>query len=69
MRFHVMQVGILGRLLPFICHVNQDIKTATVVVAINNSQPLLFVEFQEVPHCGTEVLQVLGVLFTARAES
>jgi len=44
-RFHVVQVGILGRLLLFICHVDQDIKTATVVIAVNNRQPLLFVKF------------------------
>lgn len=38
------QIGILRRLLLFICHVYQYIETATVFVAVNNRQPLLFMK-------------------------
>jgi len=39
------KIGILRRLLLFVRHVYQDIETATILVAVNDRQPLLFVKF------------------------
>jgi hypothetical protein len=43
-RFHMQQIGILRRLLLFICHVYENIETTTIIVAVNNRLPLLFVK-------------------------
>ena len=42
MRLHVAQVVILRRLLFFVSHVDEDVETVTVTVAVDNRQPLLF---------------------------
>jgi hypothetical protein len=38
------QIGILRRLLFLVRHMDQDIETVTVMITVDNRQPLLFVE-------------------------
>jgi hypothetical protein len=59
------KIGVLRGLLLFVRHVDQDVETATLLITIDNRQPLLLVEFQQLPHCGAKVLEVSGVFFTA----
>jgi hypothetical protein len=61
------KIVILDLLLFLIRHVDQDIEPTTVVVAINDRQPLLFVELQDFPNRYTERIQETVVFFTAGA--
>jgi hypothetical protein len=58
------KIVILDLLLFLIRHVDQDIEPTTVVVAINDRQPLLFVELQDFPNRYTERIQETVVFFT-----
>jgi hypothetical protein len=50
------QVSVLRCLLSLVRHVNQDVKPVTVIVTVDNRQPLLFVEIQHLPNGGAKVL-------------
>jgi hypothetical protein len=59
------KIVILDLLLFLIRHVDQNIEPITVVVTINDRQPLLFVELQDFPNRYAELIQETVVFFTA----
>ena len=59
------KIVVLDLLLFLIRHVDQDVEPITVVVTINDRQPLLFVELQDFPNRYTELIQETVVFFTA----
>lgn len=58
------EIGVLGQLFFLICHMDQNVKSATVVVALNDRQPLLFVKLQEFSNRDAEVLKENILFFT-----
>ena len=66
MHLHMPEVGILGRLFPLVGHVDQDVKPVTIYVTVDNCQPLLFVEIQEIANGDPELLQTPLMFRTAR---
>jgi len=47
MRLHMLKVGILGLLLPFVCHVDEQIETMRFQIAGDNRQELLLMKEQQ----------------------